>query len=85
MFNVALAAVEDSDPQPPKLKLGGYYKNLFFDSKTVFPAGEAFGADLNRLRLELEGKPAAWTAFDIQYDNEVLFGSYLRTAQFAIL
>ena len=78
-----LCAEEDSGDQP-KLKLGGYYKNLLSQSKTVFPEGESYVADLNRLRLELQGKPIDWAAFDVQYDNEVLFGSYLHTAQFAL-
>lgn len=67
-----------------KLTLGGYYKNLLTQSKTVFPDGESYVADLNRLRLELQGKPIEWAGFDVQYDNEVLFGDYLDTAQFAL-
>lgn len=77
------AAEEDAGDQA-KLKVGGYYKNLLSQSKTVFPDGESYVADLNRLRLELQGKPVEWAGFDVQYDNEVLFGSYLDTAQFAL-
>jgi hypothetical protein len=68
-----------------ELKLSGYYKNLLIGSQTVAPAapGESYTLDLNRLRLELKGNAAEHVALDIQYDNEILLGSYLRTAQFA--
>lgn len=52
------SAGEEGTADQPKLKLGGYYKNLLVQSKTVFPEGDAYIADLNRLRLELQGKPA---------------------------
>jgi len=77
------AAEEDAGDQA-KLKLGGYYKNLLSQSQTVFPGGQSYLADVNRLRLELQGRPVEWAAFDVQYDNEVLLGSYLDTAQFAL-
>jgi hypothetical protein len=66
------------------LELSGYYKNLLVDSRTVFPAGERFTLDLNRLRLELKGDLAPGTALDLQYDNEILLGNYLHTAQFGL-
>jgi hypothetical protein len=65
------------------LKLSGYYKNLLTGSETVAPAGERYTLDVNRLRLKLEGALSQSVALDLQYDNEVLFGSYLDTAQFA--
>ncbi len=65
------------------LKLSGYYKNLLVNSETVAPAGQHYTLDLNRLRLELKGKLSESAALDLQYDNEVLLGSYLHTAQFA--
>lgn len=64
------------------LKLSGYYKNLLAGSKTVAPAGERYTLDVNRLRLELKGPLSDTVALDLQYDNEVLLGNYLRTAQF---
>jgi hypothetical protein len=78
------AAADEAESVPPAWKLSGYYKNLLTRSRTVFPAGEPYTADLNRLRLKIEGKPAANLAIDLQYDNEVLLGSYLRTAQFRL-
>lgn len=70
------AAAED-------LKFSGYYKNLLVDSETVAPAGQRYTLDLNRLRLQLKGKVSESVALDLQYDNEVLLGNYLHTAQFA--
>jgi hypothetical protein len=66
-----------------ELKLSGYYKNLLVGSETVAPAGERYTLDVNRLRLEVKGNLAESVALDLQYDNEVLLGSYLRTAQFS--
>lgn len=62
------------------LRVLGYYKNLLLRSDTW--AGERYALDLSRLRLELKGRIAPTVGFDIQYDNEALLGSYLRTTQF---
>jgi hypothetical protein len=61
----------------------GYYKNLLVDSRTAFPRAEDYTLDLNRLRLELRGRPVQWFGYEVQYDNEALLGNYLDTAQFA--
>ncbi|WP_298835412.1 hypothetical protein [uncultured Piscinibacter sp.] len=65
-------------------EFGGYYKNLLARSRTVHPAGERYTEDLNRLRLELRGRPSPRFAIDVQYDNEILLGSYLDTRQFQL-
>lgn len=62
------------------MRVSGYYKNLLLRSETW--GRERYTLDLNRLRLELKGQLTADVAFDLQYDNEVLLGSYLRTSQF---
>lgn len=67
-----------------ELKFSGYYKNLLVNSETVVPAGQSYTLDLNRLRLELKGNLAEPVALDLQYDNEVLLGSYIHTEQFAL-
>ncbi|MBE0612162.1 MAG: hypothetical protein IH604_00700 [Burkholderiales bacterium] len=67
------------------LELSGYYKNLLAGSRTVFPEGQRYALDLNRLRLELKGDLAPGAALDLQYDNEILLGNYLHTAQFGLL
>ena len=74
-FIAPALAQDDSD-----LRISGYYKNLLLRSETW--AAERYTLDLNRLRLELKGRLAPAVNFDIQYDNEALLGSYLRTAQF---
>jgi hypothetical protein len=62
------------------LRFSGYYKNLLLHSESW--DGEPYTLDLNRLRLELKGPLAPNVRVDVQYDNEVLLGSYLRTTQF---
>ena len=73
---------DNTDARGTDLNFSGYYKNLLIKSDTVFPGKEPYTLDLNRLRLELKGKVSEAIALDIQYDNEVLLGSYLHTAQF---
>ena len=77
------AAAQNADSLAP-WKLSGSYLNLYSRSRTVVPAAQSFTLDLNRLRLRLEGEPITHIALDVQYDNEVLLGSYLRTPQYAL-
>jgi hypothetical protein len=65
-------------------KLSGYYLNLFTRSRTVVPPEEAFALDLNRIRLKLDARPLKRVGLDLEYDNEVLLGNYVRTRQFAL-
>lgn len=80
---LCLSILSAAAARAEELKFSGYYKNLLIGSETVLPAGERYAVDLNRLRLELKGKLTERIAVDLQYDNEVLLGNYLRTAQFA--
>jgi hypothetical protein len=83
---IALAVLSilwSTDGRAQELKFSGYYKNLLVSSQTVAPAGQRYTLDLNRLRLELKGKFSESVALELQYDNEVLLGNYLRTEQFA--
>ncbi len=84
MFAIAIGAAQAEEAPPLGLKFSGYYKNLLVRSETVFPDRESYTLDLNRLRLELKGKLAENAALDLQYDNEILLGDYLRTGQFAV-
>jgi len=84
LWSAWAGAAEEAGPGTAAWKFSGYYKNLLTRSETVFPAGAPYTADLNRLRLKIEGQPAANLAIDLQYDNEVLLGSYLRAAQFEL-
>lgn len=83
-FGFVLLCVALSSAHAQGLKLSGYYKNLLIGSATVLPAGQSYTLDLNRLRLELKGKISERAALDVQYDNEVLLGSYLHTDEFAL-
>jgi hypothetical protein len=85
VFGLTAFGCAAQEPTAPTLKLSGYYKNLFVQSETVFPAGQSYVLDLNRLRLQLAGYMADAIAVDIQYDNEASLGSYVRTTQFQIL
>lgn len=80
---ICILLIAAAAPAPAEeLKLSGYYKNLLVGTETVAPAGERYTLDVNRLRLEVRGNLAKSVALDVQYDNEVLLGSYLHTAQF---
>lgn len=84
LLAAALGGAQAGEEAGRGLKLSGYYKNLLARSETVLAGGERYTVDLNRLRLELRGKPAENVALDLQYDNEILLGSYLHTGQFAL-
>lgn len=62
------------------LTFSGSYKNLLLGARP--PSGVGYGLDLNRLRLELTGPLTKALALELQYDNEVLLGSFLHTAEF---
>lgn len=81
---IAFAAAAQ-EPAAPALKFSGYYKNLLVQSETVFPPGQSYLLDLNRLRLQVAGSVTDAVAVDVQYDNEVLLGNYVRTLQFQLL
>lgn len=80
LLGVAVKTMAQTDESTVAFK--GYYKNLLIDSRTTFPLVEDYTLDLNRLRLEVRGRPREWVSFDIRYDNEAFLGSYLDTAQF---
>lgn len=78
------AAAQDAAGRAP-WKLSGSYLNLLSRSRTVIPPAQAFTIDLNRLRLRIQGEPIRRFSVDVQDDNEALLGSYLRTAQYALI
>lgn len=83
MAIVLFAFLSSAGAQDGQVKVSGYYKNLLVKSQTVAPEGERYTLDVNRLRLELKGKLSDGVALDVQYDNEVLLGDYLRSGQSA--
>lgn len=66
--------------QPQPLELKGSLKSVFLRSRAS--TGEDYTLSLNRLRVEAKGDLAQGLALDLQYDNELLLGSYLDTAEF---
>jgi hypothetical protein len=75
------AASSVAQTQP--LQLSGSLKSVFLRSRAS--TGEGYALSLNRLRVEAKGDLAPGLALDLQYDNEVLLGSYLDTADFRAL
>ena len=69
-----------------ELEVSGYYKNLYVNSRTLglLEPQQPYYLDLNRLRLILKGDLGEETSFNVQYDNEVIVGSYLETNQFLV-
>lgn len=72
------AAPSMAQTQP--LTLTGSLKSVYLRSRDSM--GEDYGLSLNRLRVEAKGDLAPGLALDLQYDNELLLGSYLDTAEF---
>lgn len=63
------------------IELSGQYKNLLLTSETIIGPSESYVLDINRLRLGLTDR---WQniKFELIYDNELQFGSYLDSLQF---
>lgn len=86
LCGVALQAAPAQEvPFTSSWRLSGYYLTLLTRSTTLIPTAERYALDLNRLRLKLDARVARTVRLDVQYDNELLWGSYLRTGQFALL
>ena len=63
------------------IELSGLYKNLLLTSETIIGPPEDYVLDINRIRLGLSEN---WEniQFELIYDNEFQFGSYLDSLQF---
>ncbi len=79
---VLRAATTEAAEPSAALNLSGSVKTILLRSRSV--TGDEYTWNLNRLRLELKGDVAPGLAIDLQYDNEVLLGSYLKTQEFAM-
>lgn len=69
--------------QTRSMDLTGSLKSVFLRSRGS--NGDGYALSLSRLRVEANGDIAPGLALDLQYDNEVLLGSYLDTAEFRAL
>ena len=81
---VAAKACAQDGQAAPDLSLSGYLKNLAIQSSTLAGPERSYLLDVSRARLKLQGPLAPAASLDLQYDNELLAGSYLHTAQFAL-
>ena len=72
-----------ADTSAGGIAFSGHYRNIAARSTTTIGGSESFFVDANRLRLEWKGQVRPHVGFEVQYDNEVLLGDYLRTRQFA--
>jgi len=78
-----MSAVAPAMAQTQPLELAGSVKSVYLRSRAA--TGEGYALNLNRLRVEAMGDLAAGIALDLQYDNELLLGSYLETGEFQAL
>jgi hypothetical protein len=69
--------------QTQPLQLTGSLKSVFLRSRAS--TGEDYALSLNRLRVEAKGDFVPGLALDLQYDNDLLLGSYLDTTDFRAL
>lgn len=76
-------AQEPADNSPGGIAFSGHYRNIAARSTTSIGGDETFFLDGNRLRLEWKGEVRPQVGLEVQYDNEVLLGDYLRTRQSA--
>jgi hypothetical protein len=81
----ALRTIGAQGPEGPAWALTGSLLNIYSDSRTIVPPAQDFSLDLTRLRLKLAGQLLPHLGLDVQYDNELLLGSYLSTAQYTLL
>jgi hypothetical protein len=73
-------AAAEADATQGESGLSGNAKSVLLGSRT--PQRGPYWLSLNRLRLELKGRPAKGVSIDLQVDQLVLIGSYLGTAAF---
>jgi len=68
-----------------QLEISGYYKNLLLSSQTLslYPPETHYTTDLNRVHVRFQGDMGELASFDVQYENELIWGDYLATSQFA--
>ena len=64
------------------VEFSGSYRNMLISSETSIDAPRDYTLDANRLRLEWKGQVGPSLGFELQYDNELLAGDYLRTPQY---
>lgn len=76
--------LKKADHKLPKIKLGGYYKNLFVSSKTLSTA-EGCYYDLQRLRLEFNTDIMPRLKGNLVWDNEIILNDFSNTPDFDLI
>lgn len=89
LLTISLAALaqapssEDSQPTWTQ-QFGGYFKDLASGSRSYFTE-DAWGDNLDRLRLTYDAKYSDWFALHVDYDNEIHEGNLIGLPDFAIV
>jgi len=73
-----------NEAKPFKYRFGGFYRNLLTSSHSYF-TGDAYGDDLNRLRLNFDGAWRSSVQVHVEYDNEVHFGNLITEPDFDLV
>ena len=84
LLSAAAAPAAPREDASDAVQFSGHYKNTLLSSTTVLGGNERYTLDANRLRLEWKGQLRPGLGVEVQYDNEVLAGDYLRTRQFEL-
>jgi len=81
---MSVEGLAQTDRKALKYRFGGYYRNLLMASHSYFN-GDAYGDDLNRLRLNVD---AAWHSsflLHVEYDNELHVGNLITEPDFDLV
>lgn len=66
------------------VEFSGSYRNMLISSETSISPVRDYTLDVNRLRLEWRGQVRPSLGVELQYDNELVVGDYLRTPQYRL-
>lgn len=85
LCQMAAQTAPSADAQPSwTQQFSGYFKDLASGSRSYFTQ-EAWGDNLDRLRLTYDGKYGDWFAVHVDYDNEVHEGNLIGLPDFEIV
>lgn len=78
------AAASAQDAGQGAVTFSGHLKSTLAAARTSLGPPQSYVLDANRLRLELKGQVTPNLGVDLQYDNELLLGTYVGTPEFAV-
>jgi hypothetical protein len=86
LLAMSLAANAQAAPDSSNFqyRFGGYFKSLLTTSHSFF-TGDAYGDDLNRLRLSFDGGWRRSLLVHVEYDNELHFGNLISEPDFNLV